>query len=127
MSKSKRLTKQERISDEEVRLRQFFSSIPSDAQGVADGLIREAAYMRVQLEEYRRDLDDKGYVEMFTQSEKMAPYERERPVARLYNALNKNYQSILKQLSDLLPKPKAGGKPGERDDGFDRFVDNKQA
>ncbi len=83
--------------------------------------------MRVQLEEYRRDLDDKGYVEMFTQSEKMAPYERERPVARLYNALNKNYQSILKQLSDLLPKPKAGGKPGEGDDGFDRFVDSKQA
>jgi len=36
---------------------------------------------------------------MFTQSEKTEPYERERPVARLYNTMNANYQKIIKQLA----------------------------
>lgn len=63
--------------------------------------------MRVSLEDMEADLDERGFVEFFSQSEKTEPYERERPVARLYNTLNKNYQSIMKQLSDLVPKPKA--------------------
>lgn len=46
-------------------------------------------------------------MESFTQSDKQAPYERERPVARLYNAMNKNYQAIMKQLKDALPEPSA--------------------
>ena len=57
--------------------------------------------MRVTLEDMEQDLDQNGYVEMFTQSERTDPYERERPVARLYNTMNKNYQSIMKQLSDF--------------------------
>jgi hypothetical protein len=63
--------------------------------------------MRVTLEDYEADLDAGGYVELFTQSEKTDPYERERPVARLYNTMNKNYQSIMKQLSDKMPEATA--------------------
>lgn len=73
--------------------------------------------MRVTLEDWENDIDKNGYVEMFTQSEKTDPYERERPVARLYNTMNKNYQSIIKQLSDLVPK-----EVKKDDDGFDDFV-----
>ena len=79
--------------------------------------------MRVTLEDYEKDLDENGYVEMFSQSEKTEPYERERPVARLYNTMNKNYQSIMKQLSDMLPKQQAEVK----DDGFDAFVARRDA
>jgi hypothetical protein len=67
------------------------------------------------------ELDEKGYVELFTQSEKTEPYERERPIARLYNTMNKNYQSIIKQLSDLVPKQEVKIK----DDGFDDFVNRR--
>lgn len=116
--------KNKRISKEEKRLRESYGAIPEDLMRVADGLIRRAAYMRITLEDYEKDLDEKGYVEEFSQSEKLEPYERERPVARLYNAMNKNYQSIIKQLSDMLPKPKQG-KGGEDDDGFDSFVASK--
>ncbi len=96
-------TKQERIVAEETRLRQVFGDLPMEQARIVEGLICEAAYMRVTLQEYRADLDEKGYVESFTQSEKTAPYERERPVARLYNTMNKNYQSIVKILTDMLP------------------------
>lgn len=122
MPKYKELTKDERISKEEKRLRKSYKEIPKDVMTVADGLIRRAAYMRVTLEDYEIDLDAKGYVELFSQSEKTDPYERERPVARLYNTMNKNYQSIIKQLADLLPKPKPDKEKG---DGFDEFVSER--
>lgn len=118
VARKKELTKDERISKEERRLKRSYKDLPKDKKQVVDGLIRRAAYMRVTLEDMEVDLDKNGFVEMFTQSEKMEPYERERPVARLYNTMNKNYQNIIKQLSDLLPREE----PKEPDDGFESFV-----
>jgi len=117
----KDLTKADRIHREELRLRKSYGKIAKDVMAVAGGLIRRAAYMRVTLEDYEKDLDDGGYVEMFSQSPNTDPYERERPVARLYNTMNKNYQSIIKQLGDLIPKQDK--KP--EDDGFDEFVTSR--
>jgi hypothetical protein len=71
--------------------------------------------------EQQRDIIENGCVEMFSQTDKAEPYERERPVARLYNTMNKNYQSIIKQLSDLLPKEL----PKQEDDGFGEFCDSR--
>jgi hypothetical protein len=58
---------------------------------------------------------------MFSQSPDQEPYERERPQARRYIAMNKNYQSIMKQLGDRLPKVEAPTKEPESD-GFDEFA-----
>lgn len=122
MANEKELSKSEQIDKEEKRLRQNYEDLTKEKKSIADGLIRRAAYMRITLEEYERDLDENGYIEMFSQSEKQAPYERERPVARLYNTMNKNYQSMIKQLNDLLPKepPKTN-----ENDGFDKFVNER--
>ncbi|GBF73221.1 hypothetical protein PA598K_01506 [Paenibacillus sp. 598K] len=120
---ARKSAKKRAITAEEKRLRKVYEKMPRNQMDIADGLIRRAAFMRVTLEGFEDDLGDKGSVEMFSQSDKAAPYERERPVARLYNAMNKNYQSIIKQLSDMMPKPEEGSaKPGEVDDGFDGFV-----
>lgn len=121
MSK-KELTKFERISTEDKRLRQIYKDIKKDRLATVDGLIRRAAYMRITLDDMENDLDDNGFVEMFSQSEKTEPYERERPVARLYNTMNKNYQSIIKQLSELIPKET---QQAEVNDGFDDFVNDR--
>jgi len=99
--------KEERIKAEDRRLRTLFKELPKDTKALYDGLIKRAAYMRATLEDYEQDLDEKGYVESFLQSKDLMPYERERPVARLYNTMNKNYQSIIKQLKDALPEPAA--------------------
>jgi hypothetical protein len=112
------LSKDERIKKEEKRLKRIYKNIDKDKKAIIDGLIQRAAYMRVSLEDYEKDLDEKGYVELFTQSEKTEPYERERPVARLYNTMNKNYQSIIKQLGDLVPKEVKV----VEDDGFKDFI-----
>lgn len=85
-------------------MRKLFADMPANTFKLYDGLITRAAYMRITLEDYEKDLDENGYVEVFSQSDKTEPYDRERPVARLYNSMNKNYQTLMKQLSDKLPE-----------------------
>ena len=105
---------------DQKRIRKSYSNIPGDLMAVVDGLIRRAAYMKIQLEDYEQDLCNKGYVEMFTQSKNLEPFERERPVVRLYNATVKNYAAITRQLSDLLPKEQKPSNP--EDDDFKSFI-----
>jgi hypothetical protein len=114
--------KLEKINNEIKRLNTIYSKIDKKSKRLIEGLIREAAYMRVTLEEYKNDLDTYGYIEMFSQSPNTDPYERERPVARLYNTMNKNYQCIIKQLADMMPKEEHKTKI---DDGFDDFVNRR--
>lgn len=122
MVAKKELTKMERISKEERRLKKYYKEVQPDKRAVTDGLIRRAAFMRISLEDMEIDLDANGFYELFSQSENQDPYERERPVARQYQSMNKNYQSIIKQLTDLLPKEL----PKEDGDGFDEFVSARE-
>ena len=121
MARKKEIKKDSRIKAEEQRLRKIYEKIDEDNKSIIDGLINRAAYMRITLEDWEKDIDENGYIEMFTQSEKTDPYERERPVIRLYNTMNKNYQSIINQLSNLVPKYE----PTPKDDGFDDFVSKR--
>jgi phosphate uptake regulator len=121
MSNYEDLSKEERILREDKRLRRIYKNIAKDKKAIIDGLISRAAYMRIALEDYEKDLNENGYFELFTQSEKTDPYERERPVARLYNMMNKNYQSIIRQLTDLLPK----NSEAVDDDGFEKFINSR--
>ena len=120
MASKKETTKDERIKKEVRRLNRIYKNIDKDNKAIIDGLIQRAAYMRVTLEDWEEDIIENGVTEMFTQSEKTEPYERERPVARLYNTMNKNYQSLIKQLSDLVPKE--APTKGVEDDGFADFI-----
>lgn len=121
METKKGMTKDARIKKEELRLRRIYKKIDKDNKAIIDGLIQRAAYMRITLEDWEEDIDENGYFEMFTQSEKTDPYERERPVIRLYNSMNKNYQTIIRQLSDLVPKYE----PAPKEDGFEDFVSKR--
>ena len=103
--KTKPADKSQRIKAEYERIVALYNDLPEDKKQLFDGLIRRGAYIRVTLEDMEADIDEGGYVESFTQSEKTDPYERQRPVASLYNSLLKNYQTIMKQLSDALPEP----------------------
>lgn len=86
-----------------TRLSRIYAGLPPNQMKVVEGLIVEAARLRVRLDYLWRDLQENGETEMFTQSERTEPYERERPQSRTYTATNKSYQAIIKQLSDLCP------------------------
>lgn len=86
------------------RLTEIYRGLPPKQFALAQGLIAEAARLRVRLNKLWADIEENGEVEIFTQSEKTDPYERERPASRIYTATNKSYQAIIKQLNDMIPK-----------------------
>lgn len=122
-------TKEEKdvlISKEIKRLKKIFKDLSKGEKAAISGLIQEAAFMRVSLDEMKMDLNENGYTEEFTQGiGEMAPrYDRERPIARLYATMNKNYQTIMKQLFDFVPR-KLQKEKTDQGDGFDEFVNNR--
>lgn len=110
-----------RIRKEITRLNKIFLAKNDNEKELLAGLIRRAAFMKCQLDDMEKDLNANGFVEMFSQSDKTDPYERERPTARLYNSLNKNYQTLMKQLADFVDR---SDNTAEKDDGFDDFVNS---
>ena len=93
-----------REGEEVARLRQLYQALPPKQLALAEGLIIQAARLRVRLDKLWAELEEKGETELFTQSDKTEPYERERPASRTFTATDKSYQSIIKQLNDMLPK-----------------------
>lgn len=98
------MTKEARVKKEYTRLKKVFDGLPADEAAVCEGLMVQAARLRVLLDDAWSDISEKGDVEMFTQSENAPPYERKRPVAELYNAREKNYQTAIRQLIDRMPQ-----------------------
>lgn len=87
-----------------ARLRKIYKTLPENQLAVADGLIVQAARLRIALDGLWEDIQEHGFTEMFSQSENTDPYERERPAARQFAQLDKNYQAIIKALNGMLPK-----------------------
>ena len=98
------LSKEARVKKEYARLRKIFAGLGEDEAEVCDGLMVQAARLRVLLDDAWADISVNGDVEMFTQSENAPPYERKRPVAELYNTREKNYQTAIRQLLDRMPQ-----------------------
>lgn len=114
-------TRENRIKDERKRLAKVFENLQEDAKGLAEGLIDNMAYMRIELEDIRDDINKNGRVEMFRQGDQ-EPYERIRPVANDYNNLISKYTNAFKEVSRRLPD-KA---PVEQEtDGFEDFVSGR--
>ena len=91
------------------RLVELYKDLPPKQFALAQGLIIQAARLRVRLDKLWAELEEKGETEWFTQSEKTDPYERERPASRTFTATDKSYQSIIKQLNDMLPAEEESG------------------
>ncbi len=109
--------KKVRIGEEVKRLNAIYKDADTNTNSYLEGIIKRAAFMRITLEDYEDDIRINGSTEFFTQSLSTPPYTRERPVIRLYNTMNKNYQSIMRQLADALPDSL---RPGTEED-FDAF------
>ena len=90
-------------ASEVKRLKEIYKTLPPKQFALAQGLIIEAARLRARCDQLWDNLQEHGEVELFSQGDQ-EPYERERPASRIYTATNKSYQSIIKQLNDMIPK-----------------------
>ncbi|WP_277674553.1 helix-turn-helix domain-containing protein [Piscibacillus halophilus] len=95
-----------RVELEVKRLKKLFQDIPKNQLDVAEGLITQAARLRILLDDNWKDILENGEYEKFSQSENQVPYDRKRPIVENYDNRDKTYQSVIKQLTELLPHPK---------------------
>lgn len=107
------LAKKRTEKSEINRLTKIFKDLPENQFAVAQGLIVQAARLRVRLDRLWEDIQENGETEQFSQSDKTDPYERERPAARLFTATDKNYQSVIKQLVEMVPQSQSRSKLAE--------------
>lgn len=123
MATSKDLDREKRIKKEFARLKKLLAAIPPERLNAAEGIMRRAAFMQVTLEDLEADMNKKGTTEVFSQTPGIA-YDRERPAARIYNTMIKNYSAACKQLLDLLPEPDRGA---DETDELMEFVKRRTA
>ena len=95
---------EDRVEIEEGRLCDIFKSIPDHQFQLVQGLIKQAARLRVLLDDNWKDILENGEYEKFSQSEAQTPYDRKRPIVENYDNRDKTYQNIIRQLTELLPK-----------------------
>ena len=121
MKDEKKPANVEEIEKEIKRLTRIFKGLDFKKKNTTIGLIERAAFMRVQLQDLEKDINEKGFTELFSQGNQ-EPYTRQRPEANIYCSLNTSYQKIIKQLTDLLPKDEL---KKVESDGFDDFVSGR--
>ena len=98
---SEQLEKDKKIKQEVNRLKKLYKEFPREKSKILEGLINEAAFMKLTLESLREDLNKNGLTELFEQGEQA--FNRERPEAKQYTTFIQRYSQVMKQLIDLLP------------------------
>lgn len=117
------MTKEEIIIAERKKLNAIYTKLETKTKRSVDSLIDEAAFMSASLFQLRMIINEKGYIETYQNGANQFGNKKSSEI-EIYNTMIKNYMSVIKQLTDLLPKSDMT-KP--KDDGFDNFVNERGA
>lgn len=112
-------TKDEIAKAEKRKLIGICKKIDKKTQKAVESLVEEASFMAASLYELRELIDEKGYTEEYQNGANQKGVKKCSEV-EIYNTMIKNYASVVKQLTDLIPKEMKT--VGEVDDGFEEFV-----
>lgn len=110
----------ERIRDEYRRLKKLYSKIKGNKLKLVLKLISRAAFMAVTLADLEVYIAENGVTEEYQNGATQKGKKKSSEV-EVYNAMVKNYASVIKELSGLLPQPVSG----EKGDGFEDFVNGR--
>jgi len=100
---SEQLEKEKKIRAEKNRIAKIYknNNLDKDIIKVLEGLISDAAFMRVAIEEMKAELIKNGMMEKFKNGSQ--EFWREKPESKLFLNFMKQYSSTMKQLIDLMP------------------------
>ncbi len=116
-------TKEEIIKAEKRKLAGIYTRLDKKTKRSVDSLMDEAAFMAASLYELRKIIDEKGYTEEYQNGANQKGIKKCSEV-EIYNTMIKNYSSVVKQLTDLLPKDQEKAK-ATISDGFEEFVNDR--
>ena len=110
------MAKKSREQVEYERLAALYEKIPANKRSLVEGLLWEAARLRVSLDDLWEDIKANGNTEMFKQANDGVEFPRERPESKIFAIRDKSYLSIIKKLDELLPAQ-------EVKSGFSKLMD----
>jgi len=113
--------KQKLVKKEISRLKKIFKDLGKEKWDTVFSLIKNAAFMTVTLEDLQETINREGAVSEYQNGENQWGTKKS-PEVEIYNTMIKNHMTIIKQLTDLLPKAPA---KQDTDDGFDSFVGDR--
>lgn len=116
-------TKEEIIKAEKRKLAGIYTRLDKKTKRSVDSLMDEAAFMAASLYELRKIIDEKGYTEEYQNGANQKGIKKCSEV-EIYNTMIKNYSSVVKQLTDILPKDQEKAK-ATISDGFEEFVNDR--
>ena len=96
------MTKEERINDELTRISRRFEKADGNQRAIAAPLIQNAAFMKVTLEDLQEIINAEGVVDEYKNGANQYGMKQSATL-QSYNALIKNYASVIKTLSQILP------------------------
>lgn len=99
-SEKQRTTK---IKAEEKRLSGIFLNMDEERRRTAEGLIKNAAFQRVVLEELQLVIKRDGYVEEYKNGANQSGLKKSAAI-EVYDKTLNTYSKIIKQLCDLMPE-----------------------
>lgn len=100
------------VQIEYERLRSLFNSVDPTIAELADNLLNEAAFMRVQLSNLRTQIKTHGAIQFSSKGR-----QRQTEAAKYYTKLVNSYGTIIKTLNGILGKNVI-----DEDDEFDEFM-----
>lgn len=100
------MEKEKLIKKEISELNKLFADIPADKKKLTEGLIQNAAFMRVTLEELQREVIANGAV-IQCQSGNGFDTIKDNPAQKAYTTMVARYTQIINQLQSFLPDPVA--------------------
>ena len=98
------------------RLSQLYQRIPENKRSLVEGLLWQAARLRVSLDDLWEDIKKNGNTELFKQANDGVEFPRERPESKIFATRDKSYLAIIKKLDELLPVQ-------EKSSGFSKLKD----
>ena len=114
------MEKEEKILKEFNRLQKIFKDIKKEKKDTVTKLIQNAAFIGCTLEDLQESINKNGIISEYKNGENQFGTKKS-PQVETYNTMIKNYSSIIKQLTDLLPKESIK----QEDDGFDNFLNSR--
>ncbi len=103
MTVSEQLEKEKKIRAEKNRITKIYknNNLDKDIIKVLEGLVSDAAFMRVAIEETKAELIKNGMMEKFKNGSQ--EFWREKPESKVFLNFMKQYSNTMKLLIDLMP------------------------
>lgn len=108
LTKEELENKKKKIKQQKNKFNKIFKQLDKDTFSLVQNLINELAFMSVTLEENRQHIEEYGVKELYMNGKGQFGY-KESVESKNYNAMIKNYTTVVKQLIDFLPKEEKKG------------------